>query len=456
MRLPLPLGKKAGRAKVPMEGVERLVNGYLESVPEGKEPTPVYGTPGLVAWSTGLPGPPRGMLEMTDRLFVVAGTNLYEIAANGAASVKGVIPGADRVAMAGDGVHVVIVSAGSIYVYDGTQTQVVTDPDAPEASGVAWVDGYFVFTERDTDVFFTCELDDPLNFDALDFASAEWKPDILITPIILRRTLFLAGKQTIEAQQNTGGVDFPFQRYQDVMVDVGFAGREAGVVTNDTMYFLASDRTVRRLDGITAVRISNHDIERQIKTWPNPDQTIATAHVWEGHLFVTFRNPAGTIVFDQSTELWPERKSFGSETWRATFYARCFGHDLFADSRAGTIFRLDANTHTEANEPLIFEMTTPYAYAQGLDFSVDEVEVIAQTAVGSLTLNPKITLETTKDGEVFEHRIERRMGKTGERKKRIGFGPQGSADAMAFRLTIADPVRRAILGVYVDIDVERD
>lgn len=456
MRLPLPLGRKSGQAKAPMESVERLVNGYLENAPQGKEPTPAYGSPGLIAWATGLDGAIRGMLEMTDRLFVVAGTKLYRIATDGAANTLGEIPGSDLVSMASDGTNVVTVSGGEIYVYDGLNLNVVTDPDAPSASGVAWVDGYFVFSETNTDTFFTCELDDPESYDALDFAAAEWKPDILVTPIILRRTLFLAGKQTIEAQQNVGGADFPFQRYQDVMVDVGFAGREAGVVTNDTMYFLASDRTFRRLDGVTAVRISNHDIERTIKGWANPELTVASAHVFEGHLNIVFRNPEGCLIFDQSTELWHERKSFGSDTWRVRHHARCYDHDLFGSATEGVIYRLSADAYDEDGEPLVFQMTTPWAYARGLGFSVDDVEVVAQVGVGSLTLDPKIVLETTRDGVVFENRLERRFGKAGERTRRITFGPQGSADAMALRLTIADPVQRAVLGVYCDIDVEAD
>lgn len=453
-RVLLQHGKKTAAAKVPAESVERLLNGYLESVPDGKQPAPVYGSPGLVLWCDGLDLDTRGMIAMAEEAYAVAGGRFYRIASDGVETNLGAIPGTGDVGIATDGTHIVIVAEGEIYVWDGSTLAAVTDPDAPSASSVAYTDGYFVFTETDTQQFFISGLQAPLDYDALDFASAEWKPDILVRAFVLRRTLYLFGTESTEAQQNVGGADFPFAPYQDVLIDAGLIGVNAVTSTNDTMFWVAPDRTVRRLDGITATKVSTHDIDRLILGWSEPELTVASAHVWEGHLFVVFRNPEGCIVFDQSTELWHERGSHESDTWRVKHYCEAYGLKLFGSATDRQIYRLDADAYTEDGEILPFEMITPYAYDAGKRFSITEVEVITQPGVGTLTLDPAMTCARSKDGETWSGAKVRRFGKAGERNKRLLFGTQGGGRQMAFKFRITDPVKRAILGVFADVDAE--
>ncbi|HEY9219544.1 MAG TPA: hypothetical protein VIO94_15965 [Phenylobacterium sp.] len=453
-RVLLQHGKQTARAKVAAESVERLINGYLEARPDGKQPTPIYGSPGLFLWVGDLAGPPRGSAMMADEYYCVAGTRLLKVARDSEVTDLGEIPGEDEVCIATDGANLVVVAEDEIYVWDGTTLNTVTDPDAPAASSVAYTDGFFVFTETDTQQFFISGLQAPLDYDALDFASAEWKPDILLRAFVLRRTLYLFGTDSTEAQQNVGGADFPFAPYQDLLISAGLIGRLAVTESNDTMYWMAPDRTVRRLDGITATRISNHDIERLIQGWLNPEMTVASSMVHEGHLWVVFRNPEGCIVYDQSTELWHERQSHDSPTWKAKHFTEAYGMKLCTSATEGKIFRLEGDVYDEDGDILPFEMVTPYAYDAGKRFSVDEVEVITQPGVGSHVLDPAITLQRTVDGEVFSGPKVRRYGKVGERQRRVLFGPQGQDRQMAFKLRITDPVRRAILGVFAEVDSE--
>ncbi len=389
-RIPLPLGRESNKSAAPMESVERLLNAYLDAAPKGKEPTIVSGTPGRRKWCDGLNGDLRGSLTVKSVLFVVAGERLYIIAADGSETEIGTVPGADDVQIAGDGTNVVVVSGGKIYVYDGLTTGPVTDPDAPLASSVIWTDGYFLFGELGTQQFFISGLAAPMDYDALDFASAEWKPDIIVTPVVLRRTVYLAGTESIEAQQNTGGADFPFSRYQDILIDVGVAGRAAITTTNDTMFWLANDKTIRRLDGLTATVISTEPINTIIKTWADLSLTQASAHVWGSHLFVVFRHPDGCIVFDQSTNRWHERGSYLAATWNATHYANAYDLHLFGAPGTSAIFRLDEDAFDEDGAPLPLEMVTPYVYVANQKFTVDELEVVRRVIMG---VYPEIDVE---------------------------------------------------------------
>lgn len=454
MRIPLILGQSSSKAASAAESVERLFNAYLEAVPKGKEPSTTYGTPGLTAWCSGLSGDVRGGIEMGEIAYAVAGTVFYRIDAAGVASALGTIPNDDLVSMATDGTNIVIVTEGLIYVWNGTTLGLVTDPDAPAAAWVVWSDGYFIFGEVGTQIFFISALADPTNFDALDFASAEWKPDLLRGAFILRKTLYLAGVKTIEAQQNDGGADFPFTPYSDILIDVGVAGRDAIDTTNGVAFWLANDLTARRLDGLTATVISTAPMAALIKAWADPAATVVSSHVLGTHLFVVFRNPDGCIVFDQSTELWHERGSYLQDSWRARVYFECYGLALFGSASDGTIYKLDEDAFDEDGDPLVLEIVTPYAYLQNKRLTVSELEVVAETGGATGDLDPKITCERTKDGVVWSAAKYRSLGRIGQRSKRILFGSQGQGRAMAFRFRISAPVRRAILGAYLEADPE--
>jgi hypothetical protein len=455
MRLPLALGKKTDKAPAPAESIERLLNAYLEAVPDGKEPTPIYGTGGLRPWASGLPGAIRGAIKLSGVPYLVAGESLVSLDENGAATIRGAVPGSDLVSMASDGVHVVAVAEGEIYVWNGSFVAPVTDPDAPAASGVDYVDGFFIFSERDTDQWFICELGDPTAYDALDFATAEWKPDKLRTPIVIRRTVFLAGEESIEAQQNVGAADFPFQRVEDVFIDVGLAGRDAWARSNDTLYWIGHDFTVRRLDGVTATPIHNGYIARILKGWSDPTATVGSAHVVGRHLFIVFRNPDGCIVYDQATDRWHERASYDSATWRVRHYVEAYGKQLFCSASEGKVYELANDAYDEDGEILEFEVVTPWAYAGNQRFSVTELNVVAQTGVGSHTLDAQITCDRTIDGLNWRGRKSSSLGRAGVRERMVRFGPQGQARAMAFRFRITDPVQRALLGAYAEVDPER-
>lgn len=461
-RVPIQVGKSPAGDGVPLQSVERVVNGYVKMVPEGKQQTPIYGTPGAVVWSSGLDGGCRGRRVIKGVPWAVMGHRLYSFASDGTATERGAIPGTARVAMAGDGTNVVVVAGGEIYVWDGSTLNTVTDPDAPSASSVDWVDGYFAFGETDTDTWFISELDDPESYDALDFSTAEWKPDVLVTPFVLRRTLYMLGRGSIEAQQNVGTPDFPFARYQDVFIETGVAGREAACAHSDTLYLLADDGTPRRLDGLTATPIGDDAVQAIITGdarqagWSDLSATVCSAHIWEKRLWIYYWNPDGCVVFDQSTQRWHVRKSHGQATTRYSDVVEAFNKVLAFDATEGKVYELAADSFDEAGEVLPFEITTPFVFNGGTGFSIDDTEVIAQMGVGSLTLDPRIALEMTADGEVFRTRQYQRMGKIGDRDGEIRFGAQGSFKQAAMRLTITDPVQRAVLGLFAEIDPDND
>jgi hypothetical protein len=456
-RMPFPMGRQEGEAKSRSVSIEGLINGYFETIPEGKEPAPVYGSPGLTLFKALGAVRPRGYIVMQDVLYVLAGTVLYQVASNGDLTSRGTgVTGTEVVTMATDGVNIVIVTptSGEIYVYGsvGPAFGPVTDPDAPAASAVAWVDGYFVFSEAGSDRFFISALNDPTSYDALDFASAEWRPDNLVAPIVQRRTLYLFGQSTLEGQFNTGD-EFPFQRVTNIAVDVGLIGANAATTTNETIFWIAEDKTVRRLDSDTPTVISTYTIGREIASWADQSLTIASSYVFENHLFIHFWNPNGCVVWDQSTQRWHVRKSYGQETWRGAWVFECYGQLLVLDKAAsGNIWTLDPDSYSEGAEPLEFVMTTPFLYNRGERFTTDCIEVMCEPGVGPGDgLSGLIAMETTRDGFTWSAQRVRNMGFQGDRMDRVRFWRCGQSRGIAARFRITDAVKRVIYGTWAEV-----
>lgn len=444
-RVPLQLGQQSGEAASPPVSSERLVNGYLEQTPQGRAPTPIYGTPGLIEFA--VPGTVRAMIETVDRLFVVS-DKLYEVSSAGALTNLGTVPDG-AVDIASDGTNVVLTAAQEIYVWPGTGSlAAVTDPDAPAAASVEYINGFFVFTEAGAEQFFISPQGNPGgDFDALDFDSADTSPDKLVRSRRVGRDLILFGKQSVEFWFYSGDAVFPISRYQDTPLDVGLAGVRAEASTNETVFWLGSDKTVRRLDGRTATRISTFAVEQAISLWADASLTVVTSHVWQGHLFVVFRNPDGCIVWDQATQRWHERHSSGSSTWAVSHYAYCFGKHLYGGAK---IYELGG--YDEDGAVLPFEMVTPWLDNQGARFSVSSIELRMEAGAGSLTLDPKVSLSRTEDGEDYSTPLLRPFGKQGERFRRVVFSRQGMSRGCAFKIRITDPVKRVIYSAFADVD----
>lgn len=464
-RVALQIGRQTGNHASTAVSIERLVNGYLEQAPQGKETAPVVGTPGLVLETTCGLGPVRAMQESAngELYYVVSGNELYSVDSLSVATLLGGGLPSGLVTMDVDGTNVVISAGGQVWVWDGATFAQVTDLDLPTVSALCRTDNLYVLFEADTDIAVSSDLNDPTSYNALNFASAEWKPDIGVAPIEQGGTLYLFGKRTLQALYYDGGTGFPFSPYKDVKVDVGLAGANAATTTNETIFWLGHEGSVRRLDGASATPIQTPAIHRIImgdaanglSGWSDLSLTVVSSHVWQGHLLIVFSNPDGCVVYDQTTQLWHERQSYGLDGWRVAHHCDAFGKVLYGDTVNGKVYRLSSDAYDEGGEILPFEMVTPFAWAQGKRGTVDEVEVILEPGMCDIALSPVITMERTADGKTWTSPQERSMGAQGAYRDRVKFGRQGQARAQAYRLRITDAAKRAILAVYADVEIER-
>lgn len=98
---------------------QRLVNWYAEQAPqEAKSPAILLPSPDLKAFSTVGVGPIRGTHQMAEILYVVSGSNLFQVDRSGVGTDLGSI-GANAtglVSMADNGTQLVVVNDNDGYV----------------------------------------------------------------------------------------------------------------------------------------------------------------------------------------------------------------------------------------------------------------------------------------------------------------------------------------------------
>ena len=444
MRLQISAQSGGGRSKT--QDASRLVNMYAEEA-GGKSQVMLHGTPGLVLDTTYGVGPVRGIHYMAGLRYVVSGASLY----NAAGDVLGAIDGTGKVALANNGTQLVVVTSattGYVYTVSGGLVQ-ITDPDWPGATSVDYLDGYFLFTEPDSGIFFISALNDALDIDALDFASAESAPDDLVRVFVDHREVWLMGVDTCEIWVNTGSQDFPFERQPGAISEKGLRGKFTVTKNDNSIYWVDRDGIVRRAaEGYSPLRISTHAVEHAIASG-DLDNAEAISYVQEGHEFYALTVPgAGTFVYDSATQLWHERESLSQGRWRASGFARNAGVQYVGDYLNGKVYSLDLDTYTEDGTEQVAEMLFPPLQADGERFRLSSVRLDMEAGTANA---PNVMLQVSRDGKTWSNEEWQEFGDVGQYTRRVVWRRLGQYDTCHLRFRISDNAKRAVFAAYAVI-----
>lgn len=338
----------------------RMVNLFPEIVPEGgKEPAFLNRAPGLRTLSEVGEGPIRGMWPLKGYGYVVSGNELYKVdPSDWSSTLIGGISGGGPVSMADNGTQIFIACNGPSYIYNsGTNILApIADPDFPGAVMVSFLDGYFVFSQPNSQQFWVTALYDGANVDALDFASAEGMPDNIVSLMADHRELWLFGTNSVEVWYNAGTPDFPLARIQGAFNEIGCAATYSVAKLDNGLFWLGADARGRgivyRSEGYTGKRISTHAVEWQIQQYGDLSNAIGYTYQQDGHAFymLIFPNANTTWVYDVATGVWHERAGFdnGYFTRHRSNCQMVLGAEIVVGDYAnGNIYAFDLDTYTD-------------------------------------------------------------------------------------------------------------
>lgn len=438
----------------------------------------LFGTPGLTQQTTTGPdvtSASRGAHQLDGIPYMVNGPTLFRIESDFTATALGTIEGVGRVSMAENGTQLMIlVPSGKGYIFTkspDTLTE-ITDPDF-NANGsplfVVFIDGFFCCT-TDAKKFILSALNNGLAWDALDFGTAESSPDPTVVPIVHKNQLFIAGSVTTEGFTNVGGAGFPFQR-SGLFMDKGVGAPFSAINGTATFAFIGGgideSPAIWRLVGNDLVKLSTTAIDSILQRFTQAEvqASFAWRYAQKGGYFLGFSLPTTTVVYDEVTGRWHERRSqitFPDSTvdtirWRVNSIVSGYGRLIVGDSQDGRIGDMDPDVFDEYDGPIVRRVATRPFIDNLNPFFVPYLELTLESGVGNVAVpDPKIRMDISLDGgKTFKDDRTRRMGKKGEYRRRVIWRRNGRPDRFAvYRFTMSDAVKPVIISLTGDIRPE--
>lgn len=460
-------------SRAPQLSNQRAINCFVErQAPTAKGNAPLFGAPGLSLFASLGGGPVRGATLMGATPYFVSGPDLYVVNPDGSSTPvgAGIAGGSNVVSMANNGTQVCVVDGtnGWIYSVAGGFVQITSAAFYP-AFTVNFMDGYFIFDRTGTNEWFLSALYDGTSYNALDFASAEGEPDIVVATVQNLQLLFIFCTTHIELWYDAGALLFPFQRYAGGIINYGCRSPQAIVKQDGAIFFLGSDHIFYRLQANVPIRVSTHYVERIIEQEPDITLVSCLTYTIEGHkmVAVTFPGQAITLEFDISTGKWHERQSWtdnpatGATTsmgrWRGNVAIGAYDNQLVGDT-VGNVGIVDWTVYTEFGNtmPMIAQGITQHHDRQRV--YVDRLELDVQAGVGLITgqgSDPQVMLDYSRDGGMtwLTQQPWLGMGMQGEYLRRLRWLNLGQGFDLVFRVTITDPVFRCIIACNGDFAV---
>jgi hypothetical protein len=472
-RLPLPLGFSFYQSESAPFSSQRCVN-WIPVVAEDAalNTRALFQPPGLKQLVDSAVIGNRGSLQMKEIPYFVNGNSLLSLSSANIITNHGAITGSGNVSLATNGQYlVIVVSGGNAYAYDNvalTLTQ-ITDPDFITSDTVVYKDGYFIFSSSAGDVFFNSALNDPFNYDALDFGTAEISSDKIVSLHVNHNELFVIGLETIELFQNIGGVGFPFQRIPGANIQKGAHARFSPVEFDNTFCFvgggLNEQAAIWKVTGSSsAQKISSNAIDKEIQKFNKAEIEDSFSMTFARHgqflalfTFESQRIPSRTFVYNATASAYMQRNVwFELQTgvtdnrFRVQSIVQAYGKLLVGDQSTGIIGELDTDTLDYYGDEITrFSITAPFS-ENGTDLFAGEFEATLQSGVGLTTgqgSSPQIRMSFSDDGgRTFSDEFSRTIGKIGEYGHRSIWRQQGRFPvSRMIKLKITDKVRANLI-----------
>lgn len=333
----------------------------------------------------------------------------------------------------------------------------------------AWIDGYTIFNNINTDDFYVSLLN-TLSPSFTGFASSEGSSDNILAHIAFQRSLYIFNERTTEVFVNTGNADFPFERVQGGFIEIGIAAKYSLKRLNNTIFFLGrtqfGDGIVYALAGNQPRRISTHAIERAIASYADISSATAYCYQKNGHGYYVINFAEATWTFDLATGLWHERAYTNSgtlERHRADVVAYSSTHKVhFAGDYAnGKIYTLDDEYYSDDGDAITRMRVLPYVSGQKLErFFCSRFQLDMEVGVGLdgdvQGSEPTVMLDYSDDGgRTWSSEswalADGNAGGIGEYETRVQWRRLGRFRSRIFRVKMTDPVKCNWIAAHIDL-----
>lgn len=355
----------------------------------------------------------KGFLNLDDTtLYTVTGTRINRIDTSGTATDMGALATSGYAYMARNrkvpNAQIGIVTSDGLFriIENNTVSTPTVDPDIPAFNSIATLDGYFIFTCSNGE-WFISSIDEGATIDELDFAQAQSNPDGILRGIVRGRDVLICGPRSIEAYQNTGATDFPFERVTSTNIGLAYAPAMVNLAavtdggTQDVVIFPGNNADgsyagVMMLEGYQASTISPNWVDRAIRDEPTKSSIRAFTYARNGHVFYTLTGSSFTAEYNASLRRWHKRKSSGSSIWNVVDAVAFNDKTIYASATTAALYQA-SSTLTPGSASNI---TLRHSNNGGLTWSPTRTKPVGAAKTQRVRF-PALGM-SKEDGKVFE------------------------------------------------------
>jgi hypothetical protein len=439
--------------------VQRSIGMYPAPIESGsgKAQFMLQSVPGLTVFNDDMTGQGRGCFELNGVGYCVVGNVLYSVSTSGASTELGRLStSTGAVDIDANSNELFMVDGSFGYTYNFNSHVFASADRVREIGGskrTAYLDQYAIYAPPGDSRFYVSALGDAADIDALDFASAEARPDRLVSFIVCNRQLYLMGAKSGEVWLNSGGVDFPLSRYEGMVMSVGCVAPYSLRNLNGAPVWLGADESgqgsVWMAEGYTPRRISTRAIEEAFKQSADIASATAFTHQWRGSYFYCINLPGldTTFCFDALSQSWHERAELvqGLTTQHRVMGCMTLGGVDLALGIDGVLYRWDASVNNNAGDTLLRERVSPHnATAQGQRQFFGAFEVDCDRGLGGVVL-----MRYSNDGgATWCDWKQRSLGELGHYRQRLRWNCNGSARDRVWHVRCTDDVPFNIIHAF--------
>lgn len=396
-------------------------------------------------------------------LFAVAGSAVYRINADWTATALGNIGGTGDVVFDGLRENLYLSRGEKPWRWNGTALTQVSDIDAPEISSFVVLAQRILAVEEASDTLFWSATLDGTAWEALGFATAEQRPDIVRAIVRVSGQALVLGGSSIEIHRATGSSTLPFANVtaQAIEETDGVLSKYSWARRGDKVFLIGGNRKPYIVNGFALTPLpGNGELNDELAALSAADLALVTCWAMsDGDREFFFVRPPGkpAKVFDTSTGLWHSRKSWGADTYLPRYYARAYGKDVIADEGGSVLYTLERDRYDDAGAVVerVATLRLAVAQPQAIGSMCVDLQAVGRPLTGQGS-SPRLMIDISGDGRTdrddtrSEEVIE--IGPDGTYLKPTlwGLGDFTPGEGATITLKLTDSIGLSLYGAWFD------
>lgn len=444
----------------------------LQQAYGGREGSPIksyFGTPGqktFVAFAL----VPRGSIKANGRVFVVAGTVLYEVFGNQSYVSRGnVVSDSNPASLAFNGIQILIVSGAHAYCFTLATNALldVTDQLAGTPIQCDCSDTYFIVCFENSNKYQMSQVLDGTTWPGQLVNEVSVFSDNITSIIVNHRELWVYGQQRSQVFQDTGSAEI-FDAIPGALLEQGCAATFSVTRLDNSVFWIGQDErgalVAWRSNGYTPSRISTYAVEVWLSQQTNVSSLVAYSYQDRGHLFWVLYVPGSdcTWVYDVGEGLWHKRAFWtptGYEAHHSWNHVYAFGKHLVGDWKSGNLYEMSMDYYDDAGS-LIRRMRRSPIISNEMDWIyIADLTVDFETGLGpqpplfdgnNAPRPPQVMIRWSDDrGKRWSPQQLVNCGFVGDYKARVVLRRQGRTRYRVYELVVTDPIPWTIVDAYL-------